>query len=122
MLHNKHLFRNKVVLDVGCGTGVLSMFAAKAGAKKVIGIECSSIVEHARKIVKANNLDHVVEPKQVCTNTTLIKEVDLYTVKVEDMDFQTPFELTCKRDDFVHGLVSFFSVDFSKCHKRVSFC
>ena len=42
-------------------TGVLSMFAAKAGAKKVIGIECSSIVEHARKIVKANNLDHIVE-------------------------------------------------------------
>ena len=36
--------------------GVLSMFAAKAGAKKVIGIECSSIVEHARKIVKRNNL------------------------------------------------------------------
>ena len=22
MLHNKHLFRNKVVLDVGCGTGL----------------------------------------------------------------------------------------------------
>ncbi len=54
MYHNKHLFEGKVVLDIGCGTGILCMFAAKAGARKVIGIECSSIIEHAEKIINAN--------------------------------------------------------------------
>merc|ERR1712071_74873 len=60
MYHNKHLFKGKVVLDIGCGTGILSMFAAKAGASRVFGIDCSDIVNQATEIVKANNLDEII--------------------------------------------------------------
>lgn len=58
---NKHLFKDKIVLDVGCGTGILSMFAARAGAKKVFAVECSNIADQCRQIVKDNKMDHVVE-------------------------------------------------------------
>lgn len=51
---NPSLFKDKIVLDVGCGTGILSMFAARAGAKHVIGVDMSNIIHMARKIVDIN--------------------------------------------------------------------
>nr|XP_018904657.1 PREDICTED: protein arginine N-methyltransferase 1 isoform X2 [Bemisia tabaci]XP_018904658.1 PREDICTED: protein arginine N-methyltransferase 1 isoform X2 [Bemisia tabaci] len=224
MLHNKHLFKDKIVLDVGCGTGILSMFAAKAGAARVFGIECSNIVEYAKKIVEDNHLSNVVtilkgkveeielpdgiekvdiiisewmgyslfyesmldtvifardkwlqpngllfpdratlfitaiedrqykddkiawwddvygfdmssirkvaiseplvdvvDPKQLVANVCLLKEVDLYTVTKEDLNFSTPFHLQISRNDYIHALVTYFTVEFTKCHKRTGF-
>ena len=51
-----NFLQNKIVLDVGCGTGILSMFAAKAGAKHVYGVDMSGIVEQAKAIVNTNGL------------------------------------------------------------------
>uniref|UniRef100_A0A8D1WKA0 type I protein arginine methyltransferase n=1 Tax=Sus scrofa TaxID=9823 RepID=A0A8D1WKA0_PIG len=222
MYHNKHVFKDKVVLDVGSGTGILSMFAAKAGAKKVFGIECSSISDYSEKIIKANHLDNIitifkgkveevelpvekvdiiisewmgyclfyesmlntvifardkwlkpgglmfpdraalyvvaiedrqykdfkihwwenvygfdmtcirdvamkeplvdiVDPKQVVTNACLIKEVDIYTVKTEELSFTSAFCLQIQRNDYVHALVTYFNIEFTKCHKKMGF-
>jgi len=225
MIHNKHLFRGKTVLDVGCGTGILSMFAAKAGAKHVIGIECSNIAQHAETIVKENHLDHivtivkakveevdklphgiekvdiiisewmgyclfyesmletvlaardrwlapggmlfpdkcslyicaiedrqykddkihwwddvygfdmscirkvaikeplvdVVDQKMVVSNHCCLLQVDLNTLQKEELSFSRPFSLTSRHDDYVHAFVTYFNVEFSKCHKRTWF-
>ncbi|RMZ80129.1 hypothetical protein DV737_g3190, partial [Chaetothyriales sp. CBS 132003] len=54
---NKDLFVGKTVLDVGCGTGILSMFCAKAGAKQVIAVDNSDIISKARQTIRLNKLD-----------------------------------------------------------------
>lgn len=57
MFKNKDLFKDKIVLDVGCGTGILSMFAAKAGAKHVYSVDMSNIIEKAQQIVSLNGFE-----------------------------------------------------------------
>ena len=75
---NQDLFKDKVVLDCGCGTGILSMFAAKAGAKLVIGVDMSDIIHQARQIVKDNGLEDKVVLLQ-----GKIEEVELPVEKVD---------------------------------------
>ncbi|MEH6592889.1 MAG: class I SAM-dependent methyltransferase [Halioglobus sp.] len=47
------------VLDFGCGTGILAMFAARAGARKVIAVDRSPFVKTAKEIAAKNNFDNI---------------------------------------------------------------
>tara|TARA_B100000780_G_scaffold102320_1_gene71508 strand:+ start:68 stop:505 length:438 start_codon:yes stop_codon:yes gene_type:complete len=57
---NKEDFKGKRVLDVGAGTGILSFFAAKAGASHVYAVEASGMAFKAEKLAAGNGLQDVV--------------------------------------------------------------
>ncbi|WVR08113.1 hypothetical protein IAU60_005159 [Kwoniella sp. DSM 27419] len=60
ILSNPKVFQGAVVMDVGCGTGILSMLAAKAGAKHVYAIEASGLAVKARENIAKNGLSQVI--------------------------------------------------------------
>ena len=69
---NPGCFKDKVVLDVGTGSGILAIWAAQNGAKKVYAVEATYMAHHARKLIKANGLDHIIEVLQ-----STVEEVEL---------------------------------------------
>ncbi|KII70670.1 Protein arginine N-methyltransferase 1 [Thelohanellus kitauei] len=228
MLGNKNLFRDKIVLDVGCGTGILSLFAADAGAKHVYAIDNSNVIDIATKIIENNNYSSkitliksrvedaelpvasvdiivsewmgycllyesmlesvifardkwlvifflilapkglmfpdvaslfiagiededfrdqkvdwwvnvygynmspmreiaisepvvdVVQKDALVTAEGLVKRIDLSTVTAEDVrTLETDLTLCCKRQDFIHAMILFFNVQFTRCHKPI---
>ncbi|KAJ4952030.1 hypothetical protein NE237_028862 [Protea cynaroides] len=219
---NAFLFRNKVVLDVGAGTGILSLFCAKAGAKHVYAVECSQMADMAKEIVEANGFSNVitvlkgkveeivlpvaqvdiiisewmgyfllfenmlntvlyardkwliddglvlpdraslyltaiedaeykedkiefwnnvygfdmrcirkqsmmeplvdtVDQNQIVTNYQLLKTMDISKMAPGDASFTAPFKLVAERNDYIHALVAYFDVTFTKCHKLTGF-
>ncbi|KAL0346668.1 UNVERIFIED_CONTAM: protein arginine N-methyltransferase 1.1 [Sesamum calycinum] len=191
---NSFLFKDKVVLDVGAGTGILSLFCAKVGAKHVYAVECSSMADMAQEIVKLNGYSNVitvlkgkieeielpvaqvdvqdglvlpdkaslyltaiedadykedkiefwnnvygfdmscirkqsimeplvdtVEQNQIVTNCQLLKTMDISKMTAGDASFTAPFKLVAERDDYIHALVAYFDVSFTKCHKLMGF-
>ncbi|XP_063327181.1 histone-arginine methyltransferase CARM1 [Pelmatolapia mariae] len=78
ILQNHTDFKDKVVLDVGCGSGILSFFAAQAGARKVYAVEASTMAQHAEVLVNSNRLGErvAVIPGKV-EEVTLPEQVDI---------------------------------------------
>ncbi|XP_034921505.1 probable protein arginine N-methyltransferase 1 isoform X2 [Populus alba] len=219
---NKFLFKDKVVLDVGAGTGILSLFCAKAGAAHVYAVECSHMANMAKEIVESNGYSNVitvlkgkieeielpvakvdiiisewmgyfllfenmlnsvlytrdkwlvndgivlpdktslyltaiedaeykedkiefwnnvygfdmtcikkqamgeplvdtVDQNQIVTNCQKLKTMDISKMVSGDTSFTAPFKLVAERDDFIHALVAYFDVSFTKCHKLTGF-
>ncbi|XP_053112282.1 protein arginine N-methyltransferase 8 isoform X7 [Hemicordylus capensis] len=74
-----------------------------------------------RDVAMKEPLVDIVDPKQVVTNACLVKEVDIYTVKQEELAFTSAFCLQIQRNDYIHALVTYFNIEFTKCHKKMGF-
>lgn len=72
-----------VVLDVGAGTAILGMMAARAGARKVYAIEPSDVASLAPRILRDNRMDDRVEVIHADAETaTLPEKVDVIVAEV----------------------------------------
>ena len=69
---------DSTVLDIGAGTGIMSLLARKFGARQVIAIEPSSAIYIARELAAANGMSDRIEfIRDVSTNVTLPERVDV---------------------------------------------
>jgi type I protein arginine methyltransferase len=69
----------------------------------------------------AEPLVDTVDVKALVTDPTAVITIDLHTVKTSDLAFTVPFQLLCRRDDFVHAIIAWFDIEFSAGHKPVRF-
>ncbi|MES2642076.1 MAG: class I SAM-dependent methyltransferase [Myxococcota bacterium] len=65
------------VVEVGCGTGLLSCVAARLGARHVVAIEPTPLATVAAELVAANGLSHLVEVVHARVEDVPPRPVDL---------------------------------------------
>ncbi|KAF8388846.1 hypothetical protein HHK36_025526 [Tetracentron sinense] len=63
-----------------------------------------------------------VDQNQIVTNCQLLKvTMDISKMAPGDASFTAPFKLVADRSDYIHALVAYFDVSFTKCHKLMGF-
>ena len=100
MLQNYPDFQDKVVLDVGAGSGILSFFAIQAGARRVYAVEASSMAMYCEELVRKNNLsDKIVVIYGKIEEVDIPEEVD--TIISEPMGYMLYNERML--ESFIHA-------------------
>ncbi|XRO76748.1 HemK2/MTQ2 family protein methyltransferase [Methanocaldococcus sp. 10A] len=90
LLKNLVDVKNKEVLEIGVGTGLISIACAKKGAKKVVGVDINPYaVELAKENAKLNNVDII------CLESDLFENV---TGKFDVILFNPPYLPTSDED------------------------
>lgn len=78
IVRNGPTIRDAVVLDLGCGTSILSMFASRTGARRVIAVDQSDIIYKAMDIVRHNDITNIEFVKGRLEDTQLpVDRVDI---------------------------------------------
>ena len=70
----KNVKKGDIVIDLGTGTGILAIWAAQAGAKKVYAIEETDVAELAKSVVKANGYESTIEIIQANSSEITLPE------------------------------------------------
>lgn len=67
-----------VVVDLGCGTGILGLMACRAGASRVYAIDDGGMIDVARQVAVANGYgDRIVHIQGLSTQVTLPDRADV---------------------------------------------
>lgn len=84
ILSNPSLFKDAIVLDVGCGTGILSLLAARAGAKHVYAVDASDVAKKAIENIRVNGFaDKITVVRGKVEEIELpVKQVDIIISEV----------------------------------------
>ncbi|XP_019572628.2 protein arginine N-methyltransferase 2 isoform X4 [Rhinolophus sinicus] len=79
ILQNRESLRGKVILDVGCGTGIISLFCAHyAQPKAVYAVEASEMAQHTGQLVMQNGFADVITVfQQKVEEVVLPEKVDV---------------------------------------------
>ncbi|XP_055229793.1 protein arginine N-methyltransferase 2 isoform X2 [Gorilla gorilla gorilla] len=79
ILQNKESLTDKVILDVGCGTGIISLFCAHyARPKAVYAVEASEMAQHTGQLVLQNGFaDIITVYQQKVEDVVLPEKVDV---------------------------------------------
>ena len=71
------------VFDIGCGSGILSIIAAKLGAKKVIGVDLDAVaVDVSLQNIKHNNVENIVDVKLGNLMDTIHEKADVVVANI----------------------------------------
>lgn len=78
--------KGDIVLDVGAGTGILSFFAAEAGAKKVYAVEIEDLLaEKLKESIQLNKLEKIIEVIHAdATSLRLPNKIDVLVAEIID--------------------------------------